>query len=191
MAGPRQIFRYDLNKASIGLILFIGSLFFIAALLLWIFIGLGGLMTATFIGTLFIGVTFFSMASYWDHFRRTRFIAITDDSFFVGSDQKAWKVHWSLIDRESLNFDELQLSRLNGEIKINAAGQRVDVPLYTPFVFLNDLEGLIFEILQRLEGGAPPEIITDAKTRILHSTSSPADEVESVDDGENTTSSND
>ena len=154
----RQFFRYQLNPATVGLLLIFGGAGFLAAFLLWFFVGLGGAMTLAFIAALAAGMSFFSMAAFWGNFRNARFIAVSDDFFFVGKDEQAWRIHWSLITRESLNMDALQASRLRGKMHLESAGQTIEIPLYTPFVFIEDIEGLMFELLQRLEseGGELP-----------------------------------
>lgn len=155
----RHLFRYDLNPATLGVLLVIGGLSFLAAAYLWFGTGLGGGYTAGFITALIAGSTFFSMASFWSNFSNSRFIAISDDFLFVGeNDEKAWQIHWSLVDRDTLNFDEMKSSRFRGKINLEAAGQNIEIPLYTPFAYIEDLEGLMFELLQRLEseGGEAP-----------------------------------
>ncbi len=98
------------------------------------------------------------MGSFWSNFKQKRFIAISDDFLFVGQDEQAWRIHWSLIDRDSLNLDEMQTSKMSGKLTLQTAGQEVEIPLYTPFIFIEDIEGLMFEFLQRLdaEGGEAP-----------------------------------
>ncbi len=154
----RHLFRYQLNPATIGVLLILGGLCFVSAGVLWFFVGLGGLTTALFIGSILMGMTFLSMGSFWSNFKQKRFIAISDDFLFVGKDEQAWRIHWSLVDRESLNLDEMQTSKLSGKLELKTAGQDVEIPLYTPFVFIEDIEGLMFELLQRLdtEGGEAP-----------------------------------
>ncbi len=160
----RHLIRYQINPATLGVLLILGGVCFVIAGYIWFAIGLGGGTTAAFIGTLLVGLTFFSMAAFWGNFRNNRFIAISDDHLFIGEEEKAWRVHWSLVDRESLNFDQMQSSRLRGSIRLETAGQNIDIPLYTPFVYIEDLEGLMFELLQRLdaEGGEAPVGAPDA-----------------------------
>ena len=154
----RHFFGYELNRAPIGVLLFLGFAGFVAAGYLWFVPGLGGAMTAAFVGCILAGMTFFSMASFWANFRNNRFVAVTDDYLFVGADEQAWRIHWSLVDRQSLNFDQMQSSRFRGKINLETAGQDIELSLYTPFVRIEDLEGLMFELLQRLdaEGGEAP-----------------------------------
>ena len=154
----RSVFRYKLNPATIGGLLVLGGASFVIAAYLWFGPGLGGATTVGFFACLAMGITFFSMGSYWDNFRNKRFIAVSDDYLFVGKDLQAWRIHWSLVNRETLNLDDMKSSRLRGKFHLDAAGQSVEIPLYTPFVFLDDIEGMMFELLQRLEvdGGEAP-----------------------------------
>lgn len=154
----RHLFRYQLNPATIGTLLVLGGICFILAGYLFFGPGLGGVATAGFVGAILAALTFFSMASFWGNFGANRFVAITDDYLFVGDDENAWRIHWSLVDRDALNFDEMKSSRFRGNIAVDTAGQSIDIPLYTPFVYIEDLEGLMFELLQRLdtEGGEAP-----------------------------------
>lgn len=149
--GAHRIFRYQLNKPTIGVLLIVGALFFTAAGVLWFGFGLGGGFTAAFLIAIAIGISFFSMASFWGNFAQKNFIAVSDDYLFVGGDERAWRIHWSLVDRESLNMDELQLSRFQGRMHLQAGGQQIQIPLFTPFAFLDDIESLMFEFLRRLE----------------------------------------
>ena len=154
----RNVFRYKLNPATLGLLMVLGLSSFVIAAYLWFGPGLGGAATVGFFACLALGITFFSMGSYWDNYRNKRFIAVSDDYLFIGQDMQAWRIHWSLVNRESLNLDDMTSSRLRGKFHLDTAGQSVEIPLYTPFVFLNDVEGLMFELLQRLdaEGGEAP-----------------------------------
>lgn len=154
----RHLFRYKLNPATLGVLLILGAAGFAAAGYLWFIPGLGGTTTALFIGALLLGMTFFSMASFWGNFRNNHFVAVSDDYLFVGKDEQAWRIHWSLVDRDTLRLDEMKSSRFRGKVHLETAGQSVEIPLYTPFVFVEDIEGLMFELLQRLEaeGGEAP-----------------------------------
>ena len=154
----RHLFRYQLNPATIGLLLIFGGVCFITAFYLWFWPGLGGGYTVGFIIAILAGMSFFSMASFWGNFRNKQFIAISDDYLYVGKEERVWRIHWSLVDRDTLNLDAMQNSRLQGKLCLDAAGQSVDIPLFTPFVFVEDIEGLMFELLQRLdaEGGEAP-----------------------------------
>lgn len=154
----RHFFRYQLNPATLGLLLIFGGGSFVAAFYLWFWPGLGGSYTVGFIIAILAGMTFFSMASFWGNFRNKRFIAISDDYLFVGKDEQAWRIHWSLVDRDTLNMDAMKTSRYQGRLYLDTAGQTIEIPLYTPFAFVEDIEGLMFELLQRLEaeGGEAP-----------------------------------
>lgn len=160
--GADQVFRYRLNKPMIGVLLAIGGLFFLAAAILFVGPGLGGGFTAAFLLAILLGMSFFSMASFWGNFTQKRFIAISDQHLFVGADEKAWQIHWSLVDRESLNMEDLQLSRFQGRIQLKTGGQEIDIPLFTPFAILNDIEGLMFEFLKRLEVESDPHAALDS-----------------------------
>lgn len=154
----RHFFRYQLNPATIGLLLIFGGISFLVAFYLWFWPGLGGGYTIGFIIAILGGMSFFSMASFWGNFRNKQFIAISDDYLYVGKEERVWRIHWSLVDRETLNLDAMQNSRLQGTLRLDTAGQSVEIPLFTPFVFVEDIEGLMFELLQRLEaeGGEAP-----------------------------------
>ncbi len=154
----RHFFGYQMNPATLGLLLIFGGGAFAAAFYLWFWPGLGGGYTVGFIIAILAGMSFFSMASFWGNFRNKRFIAVSDDFLYIGKDEQAWRVHWSLVNQDTLNFDAMQTSRLQGRIHLETAGQTIEIPLYTPFVFVEDIEGLMFELLQRLEaeGGEAP-----------------------------------
>lgn len=161
--GVRQLFRYQLNPATVGLLFVFGIASFGTAIYLFFGPGLGGLMTAGFAVALALGMTFFSMVSFWSNYKTKHLIAVSDDYLYVGKDDKAWRVHWELVDRHSLNFDDMQTSRMQGKINLRAADQPIEIPLYTPFVFLEDIEGFMFHILRRLEtDDASPEALSDA-----------------------------
>ena len=149
--GVHRIFRYVLNKPTIGVLLLAGLLFFLAAAVLFFGPGLGGGFTAAFLIAIVVGISFFSMASFWGNFTNKTFIAVSEEFLFVGSDERAWRVHWSLVTRESLNMEELQLSRFQGRMVLSAGGQEIDIPLFTPFAYLEDIEALIFEMLKHLD----------------------------------------
>lgn len=180
--GVRRLIRYQLNPATVGLLFLFGIASFGAALYLVFGPGLGGGYTAGFAIALVMGMTFFSMVSFWSNFKTKHFIAVSDEFLYVGKDEKAWRVHWSLVDRDSLNFDAMKNSRFQGKIYLETAGQTVEVPLFTPFVFVEDIEGLMFELLQRLEaqGGEVP-------VGALHR-DAPSDQTEADDECDDNTS---
>lgn len=169
-ADVRRVFHYQLNPATIGVLLLVGLLFFIGAGVLWFGPGLGGGYTVGFVLAILMGMSFFSMASFWENFRQKHFIAVSDDYLFVGQKEQAWRIHWSLVDRETLNLEDLQMSRFQGKMSLHSGGQDIDIPLFTPFVFLEDIEGLMFELLQRLEtdGGEAPVGALDEKEDSPH-----------------------
>lgn len=157
-AAVRQIFRYRLNPPTVGLLVAIGVLFFLGAGLMFFGPGLGGGYRLAFFISLFMGMSFLSMAGFWSRFKDSHFIAISEDFFFVGKEDKAWRIDWSLITRETLDFESISMSRFRGKLTLNAAGQDVEIPLFTPFVFVEDIEGLMLEVLSRLDDDPAPAL---------------------------------
>lgn len=165
----RRLIRYRLNPATIGILLIFGGLSFVAAGYLWFGPGLGGGYTAGFIATLLLGMTFFSMAAFWGNFQNNSFVAISDDYLFVGQNEQAWRIDWSLIDREALNFDDMTTSRFRGVMTLDVGGQEIEIPLYTPFAIIEDYQALMSEFLHHLkatedsdEDGSREETVDEA-----------------------------
>lgn len=181
ITGVRQLFRYQLNPATVGLLFVFGIASFGAALFLVFGPGLGGGYTAGFAIALALGMTFFSMVSFWSNFKTKYFIGVSDEFLYVGKDDKAWRIHWELVNRDSLNFDEMQNSKMQGKIFLEAAGQSVEIPLFTPFVFIEDIEGFMFHILQRLEADTEQLDVDQPDTNKLHR-EAPSDQTSSADD---------
>lgn len=169
-----QLYRYQLNVPILGLALALGLIFLVGAAILFFVTGLGGYYTAGFVAMIALGLTLCSMVSFGSNFARKHFIATTDDSLLVGRNDNAWRVEWALITRQTLDFAGMTLSPTRAKLDLRTAGQHIEIPIFTPFAFLNDLESLMFEILQRVDG--PGEDASDSDDAVSEVSESDGDE---------------
>ncbi|WP_158542625.1 hypothetical protein [Lujinxingia litoralis] len=169
-----QLFRYRLNTLTLGAALGLGLILLLVAALLFFGPGLGGFYTAGFIASMALGLTLCSVVSYWSNFARKHFVATTDHSLLVGRNDNAWRVDWSLVTRETLDFEGMTLSPTRARLDLRAGGQHIAIPIFTPFVYLGDLEALMLALLERLDID-PGALSEDSADDVLSSSDTPDD----------------
>ncbi|GEM_PF-2912696 len=90
----------------------------------------------------------------WHKFAQTGFVAINDDFLYFGNDKRAWRISWDLLDAKALGFEDYTSERLSGKLSLDVAGQQIDLQLYHPLAYIEDLQGVMFEILSHMQGGS-------------------------------------
>ncbi|MFW5967357.1 MAG: hypothetical protein ACOCV2_07560 [Persicimonas sp.] len=148
-----QIFGYRLNRLGFGSVVGIGLLMAAGAALAAWQTGLDEpLWTAVVVGLGAGALFLFARAAYWYAFAKSHFVAITDERLFVGRLDKAWAISWSILDAESLGFDDMDASALRGALDMQIAGEQIEVYLYNAFIFLNDIQAFMLSLLKELKG---------------------------------------
>ena len=99
-----------------------------------------------------MGVGLGLLALYWYSYTQTHFVAFSDDKVFVGGRDKMWCIDWSLLDRESLGFEEMSVGSTGGSLDLQVGGEEIPLRLYNTFVHLEDIQGFMFRILKHLKG---------------------------------------
>ena len=154
--GGVAVFRYNLNIPVFVLTLLVGgSLLAMAGMMWWNgqlqsvgWFALFGVFNAA-------GLAIGSLAAYWFYFAETQFLALSKQKVFVGRRNRMWSIDWELLDREALGFDEMSHSSIGGRLDLEVAGQEIPVHIYNTFVRLDDIQGLMFRVLQHLKGESP------------------------------------
>ncbi|RVU43214.1 hypothetical protein EA187_13475 [Lujinxingia sediminis] len=146
-----KLFRYQLNIPVMGLALGLGLLSLLAAVILYFVASLGGFYTAAFIVLITLGLALCSVVSYGSNYARKHFVATSERCLLVGTNTNAWRVEWPLITRQTLDFEGMTLSPTSARLDLRTAGQHIQIPIFTPFAFLIDLEDLMAELLQHLD----------------------------------------
>ena len=147
------IFRYQLNIpiANLGgAIVLIGLA--LAALCWWETRLATLLWQAVFAGVVLGSVSLAAWVGYWVSFAKTKIVVAAPEGLYVGGNTGMWAIAWGLLSREALGLDDLQVQRLSGSLLIQVAGQEVPLHLYNIFAYLSDIEGLMFHLLQAIEG---------------------------------------
>lgn len=150
--GKFALFSYGLNKPVFGLTLIIGGALLALAGMMWWNSQLtspGWIAGFSVLTTLGIGLG--ALAAYWYVYTETHFLAMSEETVFVGKRDRMWAIGWPLLDRESLGFEDMALSSTGGTLEIDVAGQQIPVRLYNSFVHLEDIQGFMFRILQHLK----------------------------------------
>ncbi len=99
-----------------------------------------------------MGVGLGILALYWYSYTQTHFVAFSDEKVFVGGRDKMWCIGWSLLDRESLGFEEMSVGSTGGSLDLQVGGEEIPLRLYNTFVHLEDIQGFMFRILKHLKG---------------------------------------
>ncbi len=168
-AGDVQVFHYQLNRIGYSLIMGLGALLLAGAGGVWFQTSLATLLwrvAFTVLGTLGLGLAIY--AAYWYAFSQTRFVGVSDHKLIIGRRGKAWSVDWSLLDAESLGFEQLNATTMNGVLDVHAGGQHIELHLYNAYVFLEDIQGFMFTLLKCLQQQQHPadepadEAVTEA-----------------------------
>lgn len=150
--GEIAVFRYSLNTPIFTVALLIGAVLLAIGGYVWWNYGFAAWRWSAAIavpsaGGLAIG----AVAAYWYYFSETHFVAFSDDHVYVGERDRMWSIDWSLLDRETLGFEEMSLSSVGGSLELDVAGQQIPVRLYSAFVQLENLQGFMYKILQHLK----------------------------------------
>lgn len=90
----------------------------------------------------------------WHKFAQTSFVAINDTFLYFGNDKRAWRIAWDLLDAKALGFEDYESERLSGTLSLDVAGQKIDLHLYQPLAYIEDLHGVMFELLSHMQGGS-------------------------------------
>ena len=86
----------------------------------------------------------------WRKAAQTGFIALDEEHLYVGDNKRAWRIAWELLDAQSMGFHEFDASSGQGVLKLRVAGQEIPMQLYHPLMHIEDLQGLMVELLSRL-----------------------------------------
>lgn len=151
-ADDVQVFRYQLNRIGYSLIMGLGGLLLAGAGAVWWQSALSTIwwrVAFTALGTLGLGLAIY--AAYWYAFAQTRFVGVSERKLFIGRRGKAWSVDWSMLDAETLGFDQMNATTMNGVLDVHVGGQQLELYLYNAYVFLEDIQGFMFSLLKRLQ----------------------------------------
>jgi hypothetical protein len=87
----------------------------------------------------------------WKRFADRSFLAISDKKLYVGDISKVWGIDWTLLDRDALGFERMDVSSVSGELPVEVGGQRIDVHLYNALVHLKNMQGFVLHLLEHLQ----------------------------------------
>jgi len=175
--GEVAVFRYQLNTPVFWAALSIGAVLLAVGGFVWWSWGLSGLSwRLAAIMPAGSGMAVGAVAGYWYYFAETHFIAFSDERVFVGERDRMWSIDWSLLDRETLGFEEMALSSVGGTLEFEVAGQEIPVRLYSAFVRLENIQGFMYKILQHLKQRADLDEDLEAPEELLGAAGDPSND---------------
>ncbi len=147
-----KVYRYELNP--VGLMLAVGVAF--------VFYGLGAfcywqtglsnpLWMILFVALMFTGVGFTAVAAYWHQFATQHLVGVSTDRLFVGGPKATWVIAWELLDRKSMGFEQMQMTRLRGALEMRVSGQDIKLHLFNAIAYLSDIEAFMHGVLSHLQ----------------------------------------
>lgn len=83
---------------------------------------------------------------------------LSRDHLYIGDNQEAWRLGWDILTIENMGFESARSNRLTSALKIELAGQRIPMFLYNPLAFIGDLQGLMGDILFKLQEDRDEEV---------------------------------
>lgn len=148
-----DVFRYQLNKPSFMLALVVGGVLLGLGGMLWWDTGLASASSiAVFVAICAVGLGLGVWVAYWYAYTQTHFVAVSDNELFIGERERMWAVDHDLLDRESLGFEDMNISKIGGSMDMDVGGQELRVRLFNAFIHLDDIQGFILRLLQHLKG---------------------------------------
>ncbi len=161
--GEVTVYTYRLNRPVFVLTLLVGAALLGLAGTMWWNSGLADAGWIAGFGALVtVGGGLGILAAYWYSYTQTHFLGLSDRTVFVGGRDRMWCIDWSLLDRETLGFEEMSVSSTGGALELGVGGEQIRVRLYNTFVHLEDLQGFMFRILRHLKDDPPDEQGGDA-----------------------------
>lgn len=157
-------YRYELNRAGLTMALGLAAVFYAG----------GGLCywqtrlaepgwTVVFVALMFAGVGLTALAAYWHQFANQQLVGVSDSRLFVGNEKALWAIAWDLLDRRTMGFENLQMTRLRGALQMRVAGQEIRLHLFNVFAYIADLEGLMHGVLSHLTIEPEPQPDADSE----------------------------
>lgn len=146
-----EVYKYTINKP--GLILFVAvalGFYAVAGLIWWETQLSAPIWTVAFVCLLLVGTAFSAIPAYWHQFVNQNVVAASPARLFVGGPRKLWSISWELLDKRSLGFEEMELSRISGALSIRVGGQVIKLHLFNALAYLQDIESLIFRLLNHI-----------------------------------------
>ncbi len=174
-----RVFRYKFNQPGATVMLIGSGLLLAGVAALWWFTRFEQLYWFIAAVALAIGsVGLLAYVQHWSKFTRHHFVVVDPDALTVGdATRDAWRVVWPLLDVHALGFERLQVSGARGLLQVEVAGQQFPLHLYAPLAHIDDLQGFMVEVLERLrieQGGDPAMLDDDADPE---ATPSPGDDL--------------
>lgn len=145
------VYNYSLNTAGLYVLAVFAGICVLGAIGLYIF---GGPGTWVMAGVAILGGLGSAMGvtiTYWYHVAEKMVVAINDDALLVGNKEKLWAITWELLDAESIGLKDMAVSRASGRLMIKAGGQTIPLLLYSPFAHIDDAQGFMTTVLERVQ----------------------------------------
>lgn len=153
LRGPDvRVFRYVLNRPGLYFLLAIAFAFYGLAGLAWWETQLSEPhWTVLFVALLGVGVVLSGLAAYWHQFATQNVLGISPETLLIGGPSRLWSISWDLLDKRSMGFGAMELTRLRGSLTLDVGGQSIKLHLFNAIAYLSDIEGFMLGVLTRLQ----------------------------------------
>ena len=98
-----------------------------------------------------LGAIFGITITYWYHVGEKMVVATNKEALMVGDMDKMWSFRWELLDAESIGLKDMAVTRASGRLMIKAGGQTVPLLLYSPFAHIDDAQGFMATVLEKVQ----------------------------------------
>ena len=146
-----HVYHYKQNALGRGFVLGVCAVLCLGAIGIGVATGLSSvwwvLAVAGLVGAALCGLFY---VAHWQKFALSHFIALGQSYLYTGSNRRAWRVSWELLDTHSSGLTRLDTTTARSILPMRVAGQSIPVHLYHPLAHIDDLQGFMFELLRRM-----------------------------------------
>lgn len=146
-----RVFHYVVNRAGANLLWVVVLLLLGTAVAIGITTGAPTLpWRMALVSSAALSVALGSFIWRWRRVAQTSFIALNDTHIYLGDNKRAWRIAWDLLDAASMGFHTFDAGAGQGVLQLNVSGQQIPMQLYHPLLHIDDLQGLMVELLHHL-----------------------------------------
>ena len=88
---------------------------------------------------------------FWNRYADIHQLAISKNWLYVGKNTKGHCVQWSALTLENTGFEQITKPGLDGVLKIRVDQKKINLRLFNPFVYIDNLPDFIAYLLTRIK----------------------------------------
>lgn len=146
-----KVYHYTLNTAGLYVLAVFAGICLLGAAALYTFMAPGTLVMVGAALLAALGAAMGITITYWYHVAERMVVATTDDHLMVGTTDKLWSVKWEVLDAEKIGLKDMAVTRASGRLMIKAGGQTIPLLLYSPFAHIDDAQGFMATVLEKVQ----------------------------------------